>query len=184
MKIWLDGVDSGKFMQLKRYGLYLIVILGLLRFLVYPLHASIQEKKVLLGELAESYRIRVDALGKQIQTKPKAVVDKNHLHPNLFEKGISTSNIQAEILDWATKLAEKKGLTILNFEMLEPISGKNTTEIPILMRLRGVPGPFLEVLEAIEQGERALRVRSLEISRGDQDQLFSLTLSAFRVEKG
>jgi Tfp pilus assembly protein PilO len=171
-------------MQLKKIGIYIIITLALLRFLIYPLHASIQEKKVLLGELAESYRIRVDALGKQIQAKPKGVVERGQLYPNLFEKGISTSTIQAEILEWMTKLAEKKGLTILNFEMLEPIAGKSITEIPILIRVKGRSSPFIEMLEAVEKGERALKIRSMEISRGEQEQFFSLTLSGFRVEKG
>jgi hypothetical protein len=46
-----------------------------------------------------------------------------------------------------------------------------------------MPGPFIEVLEAIEQGERALSIISMEITKGERDQLFSLTISAFRLEK-
>jgi hypothetical protein len=81
-----------------------------------------------------------------------------------------------------TNIAEKKGFTLVNFEMLEPIAGKGVSEVPILVRLKGMPGPFIEILEAIEKGKRALSIRSMEITKSGQDQVFSLTISAFRVE--
>ena len=45
-----------------------------------------------------------------------------------------------------------------------------------------MPGPVIEILEAIEKGERALSIRSIEVNKMGQDQVFSLTISAFRVE--
>lgn len=113
----------------------------------------------------------------------KSVVEKSALFPHLFDKGIQSSYIQSDLLEKVTKMAENKGLTILNFEMLEPAAGKNMSEIPILVRMRGTSRAFIETLEFVEKSERVLSIRSMEISRGTDDQLFSLTLSAFRLER-
>jgi len=162
-------------------GIYIIVILALIRFLIYPLHASLQEKKVLLDERCESYRLKSRVFERQSQEK-KISIEKSALFPHLYDKGISNSYIQSDILEWVIKLAEKKGLTVLNFEMLEPIAGKGVSELPILVRLKGMSGTFIEILEAIEKSKRALGIRAMEITKSGQDQVFSLTISAFKVE--
>jgi Tfp pilus assembly protein PilO len=172
-----------KNIEIKRIGIYVIILLALIRFLIYPLHASIQEKKVLLGEWNENYRIKSQVFERQRGSQGmKIVVEKSALFNHLFDKGVSNSYVQSDVLEWIIKIAEKKGLTVLNFEMLEPILGKGVSEVPILVRLKGMPGSFIEILEAIEKGERTLSIRSMEITKSGQDQVFSLTISAFRVE--
>lgn len=161
-----------------------MVILSLLRFLIYPLHANLQEKKVLLDERKESYRLKLQVLEKQQKgKKEEKVVQKEALLPYLYDKGIQASYIQSELLEKVTRIAEGKGLTILNFEMLEPVLGKNISEIPILVRMRGQSRGFIETLEFVEKSEKVLSIRSLEIGREAEGQLFSLTLSAFRLER-
>ena len=174
-----------KNIEIKRIGIYIIIILALIRFLIYPLHASLREKKVLLGEWNENYRIKSQVFERQRGSQGmKIVVEKSALFPHLFDKGVSNSYIQSDVLEWIIKIAEKKGITALNFEMLEPIVGKGVSEVPILVRLKGEPKAFIEILETIEKGERALSIRSMEIIKSgqDQDQIITLTISAFRVE--
>jgi Tfp pilus assembly protein PilO len=175
--------ETPKKIEIKRIGVYIIILLALIRFLIYPLNASLREKKVLLGEWSENYRLKAQVFDRQKEGRQeKIVVEKSALFSHLFDKGVSNSYIQSDVLEWITNIAEKKGLTIMNFEMLEPIAGKGVSEIPILVRLKGMPGPFIEILEAIEKGERALSIRSMEVNKMGQDQVFSLTISAFRVE--
>lgn len=175
---------KGKSIDIKKMGLYLILLLALLRFLIYPLHDSLQEKRVLLDEWYENYRLksRVFEKLKEGQTE-KAAIERSTLLSHFYDQGVSSSYIQVEVLGQIQKLAEKNGLTLLNFEMLEPVVGKGVSEIPILIRLKGPPGPLIEILKAIEQGEKVLGIRSLEISRADPDLNFFLTLSSFRMEK-
>ena len=173
-----------KNIEIKRIGIYIIIILALIRFLIYPLHASLREKKVLLGEWNENYRIKSQVLEKQRENLgEKTVLKKDALFPYLYDKGVPNSYIQSDVLEQVTKLAEKKGLTVLNFEMLEPVAGKGISEVPVLIRLKGKPGGFIEILKAIEMGKKILSVKSMEINRADPDFTFSLTLSAFRVER-
>ena len=170
--------------QIKVIGVYVIVILILLRFLIYPLHVAIQEKKTFLPDLYETYRIKSQVQERQKRDQgEKTLLGKDALLPHLYDKGIIYSNIQSEIIEQIIDIAGKKGLTILNFEMLEPGVGKGVSEVPILVRLKGPPGPFIETLETIEKSEKVLGTRSMEITKSGQDQVFSLTLSAFRLEK-
>ena len=170
--------------QMKMIGIYIIVILILLRFLIYPLHAAIQEKKTLLRDLQETYQIKSQVQARQKRDQgEKTLLGKNALLPHLYDKGMIYSNMQSEIVEQIINIAGKKGLTVINFEMLEPMVGKGVSEVPILVRLKGSFGPFIETLETIEKSEKVLSVRSMEITKSGQDQVFSLTLSAFRLER-
>ena len=170
--------------QIRVIGIYLVIILALLRLLIYPLHAALQDKKALLGEKRETYRLKYQVQERHRKDQaPKTIIDKDALSPHLYDKGTSYSYIQIELLEKITKLAEKKGLTVSNFEMMETAAGKGISEVPILVRFRGGPGQFIETLETIEKGEKLLSVRSMEMSRSGKDQLFSLTISAFRLER-
>lgn len=169
--------------QIRMIGIYIIIILALLRFLIFPLHGGIQEKKIVLGEQQETYSLKYQAFERQRENPgEKSGVEKGALLPQLYDKGTSSSYIYSEVLEQVTKLAEKRGLIVVNFEMLEPVAGKIISEIPILVRLRGQPGPFIEVLDTIKNGEKLLNIRSMEITKTGQDQFFSLTISAFRME--
>lgn len=179
----MGTMDATRQKQIRAIGLYLIVLLALLRFLIYPLHAAVEQKKVIMGEQRESYRLKYRILESERQGQArKAVVDEKAVSPHLYDKTLACSYIQADILEQLLKLAEEKGLTVLNFEMMEPIIGKTVSEAPVLIRLSGQSGAFIEVLQAIETGKKALSVKSLEITRTREDLRFSLTLSAFRVE--
>jgi Tfp pilus assembly protein PilO len=169
-------------MQIKVLGLYIVAILALLRFLIYPLHSTLQERKVLLGEQYETYQIRTRILDQQKGSlMEKNIVGRDALSPYLYQ-GKPNSYIQSNVLEKVIKMAEAKGLAVLNFEMLEPVAGKRITELPVLIRLKGEAGPFIEVLEEIEKSKKIIAIRSLEITRSEPNHLFALTLSTFKME--
>ena len=170
-------------MQLKIIGLYAIIILVLLRFLIYPLNSALQEKRVLLGEQFESYQIKGQILDRQSKNREeKVVVEKKDILPHLYEKTIPNFHIQSDILEQVIKIAEKKGLLVLNFEMMDPLSGKNITEVSVSVRLKGKAGAFIEILEDLEKSEKVLGIRSLEITKSEPDHVFYLILSGFKME--
>ena len=170
-------------MSIRVLGLYLIAILILLRFVIYPLHSNLEEKKVLLGEQNENYQIRMRILERQKENpEVKTAVEREALSPHLYEKGESNSYIQSDILQQVIRMAEGKGLAVMNFEMLEPIAGKKITELPVLIRVKGKVEGFAEVMGEIEKHKKILSIRSMEISRSGTDQILHLTLSAFKIE--
>ncbi|MFA4916751.1 MAG: GspMb/PilO family protein [Syntrophales bacterium] len=176
--------DLNRQKEIKKIGIYVIVILALIRFVVYPLHASVEERKLMVSEQYESYRLKYQLLEKYRQLQSHSItVDKAVLFPYLYEREIRPSYIQTDVIEKIVKLAEKEDLTVLSFEMLEPVAEKNLSEIPVLIRLKGMPGAFIELLKTMETGEKALSIKSMEISRSGQELIFSLTISAFRTEK-
>jgi len=173
-----------KSISIRVIGIYIVIILAIVRFLIYPLQDTLREKKILLNEWYETYRIKAEAHGRQERDQRKMdILDRSLLFPHLYDKEVPISLIHSDILEQAIELAEKRGMTIINFEMLTPMIGKGWSEVPILIRFKGQMVPFIETLEVLQNSEKLLNVRSMEISASGQEQVFLLTLSAFRLER-
>lgn len=171
-------------------GVYLIVFLSLVRFLVYPLHTSVDEKKRVLAELYESYDAKARLFerqrkeGEQQGPAGKAQLkDATYWLARAYDKTVRLPLIQADTVESLLKTAEKRGMTVLDFEFLEPAVGQNISEVPVTIRLSGQPGSFLDVLRDVEKNEQTLTVKSLEINRVGTEFRFFVTLSAYRTER-
>ena len=170
--------------NMKTIGFYLVIVLALVRFLIYPLQGSVKEKKVLLGELSERYRLKVLVSQRQEEAPTeKKIVDKSAVFPHLFDKGIKATQIQSDVLEQFIKMAEKNGLKVMNFEIMDPIIGKGLTELLVKIRLQGQPWSLLETIKAGEKEEKVLNLKSIEINRLGADLSYFLTYSVFRLEK-
>ena len=176
--------DLNRKKTLRTVGLYILVILALARFLIYPMNAAVAGKKVSLDEQYESYTLKYRLLERQKGDQSGgAKVDKTLLFPHLYEKSINYSRIQTDILEKVIKFAEKKKMILYNFEMPEPAIGKNVSEVPVIVRFQGKPLDFMETLEMLEKDTMILRIKSTEISKIGKDFNYLLTICAFRVEK-
>lgn len=176
--------------EIRSIGVYLIVILALIRFLVYPLYASVDGGKKMLAEQYESYQVKTSLLERQILDKKKQergsktpAIDQHTVLSKFYDKGIRYSSIQADIIESLVKLVENKGMMVLDFELLEPVAGQNISEVPVLIRISGRPGPFIDVLGETELSDKALIIKSMEINKVGSDFRFFVTLSAFRKER-
>ena len=170
--------------ELRMIGIYIVVILALARLLVYPLHQAVAEKKLLLAERYNSYKMQYQLLERQRGERGgKMVVDKEVISRYLYDKGERVSHIQADVLENFIKMADKKGVNVLDFEVLEPVTGKNISEVPVLVRLEGKPMDCIDILKAVEQGDKVLKVKSVEINSAGQNLRLFLTMNAFRAEK-
>lgn len=171
--------------ELKIIGLYIVVILALLRIVVFPLHGALTVKRNAFHEYYDSYILKYRLFERsKAQEKNKPATDMKMLFQDHYLKDVRFSTIQVDVVETLIKLAENKGIIVLDFEMLEPVLGKNVSEISVLIRLEGKVLNFNEVLKSIEQGEKALHVKSLEINNAaGQDMRYFLTVTAFRVER-
>jgi Tfp pilus assembly protein PilO len=177
--------DDSRQKRIRVVGIYIILILALLRFLVYPLHGAVAMQKVVFAEQREAYQIRSNLLARQSaeSERAKPVVDKSAVSSYLYEKEKNISSIQVDVLDPILAYAQEKGLTVLNFELPEAVIGKNFSEVPVLVRLSGKPDGLMEMLRMVGSQKRALNVRSAEIIRSGQGLTLILGLSAFRMER-
>jgi len=172
--------------MLKTIGVYFIIILALIRFIIYPLHDAVAKKKIIFNEMNETYELKERQLARRTldQQKPlKSSMGKEAIAPYLYDKGMPFSSIHAEVLEGIIKVVEKRGLVVQSFEMLEPAVGKTVSEVSVLLRLSGKPQDVLEALKIITSEGKIVQIKSLEMSKRGGELALSLTLAAFRMEK-
>ena len=170
----------------KMMGVYVIIILGLIRFIIYPLHDSVEKNKIIFNELYETCELKEQHFARRNLDQQKLLksrMDKETIAPYFYEKEMSFSSIHADILEGIIKVAEKKGLVVQNFEMLEPASGKTISEVPVLLRMSGKPLDMLAMLKIITAKGKIIQLKSLELNNKSGEIAFSMTLAAFRIEK-
>ena len=101
--------NSERKKELKIIGLYIVVILVLLRVLVYPLHGAVAAKKNTFNEYYDSYVLKYRLFEKsKAQQKSKPDIDKRALAHNFHTKDVRFTDIQADAIEILLKLAEKK----------------------------------------------------------------------------
>ncbi len=176
---------AGKQEQIRTVGIYLIIVLALLRFLIYPLYTGLEKQKQLLDEQQKNYSLKLRVLNQQQRGEAQLnpVVEKEELSPCLYEKTQSLTQIQLDIVHRFNVLAKEKGGELVRFEMLETIPRNTLSEAPVTLWFSGQPQTLMNILQAAEKTGKALNVKGMEISKGTKDYLLSLTLSAYRLEK-
>jgi Tfp pilus assembly protein PilO len=181
----MDKSDKQK--SIRIIGIYLVLVLALIRFLVYPLYGVASRQKAVFAEESDAYRLKQGLLARQMNQpsiKAKPLIDKTAISSYLYEKKKSLSYIQAEVLESLINGAQKSGLTILNFELPEAVMGKEMSEAPVLIRVSGKPEALIGLIRMIGGQRPILTLKSIEFTRRDDEVLnLSVTLSAFRMER-
>lgn len=173
--------------RLKTAGIYLVIILVVLKFVLIPLSHSVEDKKTLLNEYTETYRTK--ALIKERQLHTDKTIDESiseegkRLFDSLYKKDSAAPVIQSEILMSAIKGAEKNEMDILNFELPDTISGKNLSEISVLLRLKGMPKGLIGLLKEIGNMKRPVDIKGLQIDKSRDEFVYTLTLTTYRIER-
>lgn len=169
--------------NLKAAGIYLIVILALLRFLIYPLTTAVEEQKRVINAQQDHYRLKVRLLNQQQnRNSDVSFVKKADLIPYLYEKPQGILQIQLEVVEKLRGLAREKGAELIRFEIHETLRGKTLNEAPITVAFSGPPQALMNILRTVETNRKLLSIKNMEISKGRRDYELSLTLSAYRLE--
>ena len=167
----------------KTIGVYIIIILALLRFLIYPLHAAIKDRRAIFADRQETYLLKSRLLLQAKQTRDTEDVknrDKDLLA--LYPRDTRFSDIQTEMLTVITKYAEKNGVNVLGFEMPEVASSDKISEVPVVIRLSGNAESFIELLKSIQENKKTLQVKAMDIAVSGEGMTFLVTVNAFRME--
>lgn len=171
---------------IKIAGIYILGILLILRLAVVPLYGSVKAKKALLNEYKETYRMKVLAL-QRYKSEKKAVdikpVDKETALKAVYPKDEAYPSIQSDFLSKIIGAAEKNGMTVMNFELPDISPSKNISEVPVIIRLKGTPGAFNALLKDMDGWDKKMRFRQFEVSKSGQDNVFTLLVSIFRIER-
>ena len=171
--------------QITEVAVYVVTILIIVRVIIVPLYGSVKAKKALLEEYTANYATRLSAVERhkaENKTDTDASDEKSQLK-GLYPKDLPYASIQSDLLAQFIEVAEKKGMTVLSFEMPEPATTKNLSEVPVLVRLQGTPLMFKEILKALDEWEKPIRFKQLEITAAARAFTVSLTMSVFRLER-
>lgn len=171
--------------QLKVIGVYALVILSIIRFLLLPLHRSVSEKKALLGEAEETYRMRVLQVERQ---KVSATLKAKDSAGDIVLKGVygkdtGYNTIQTETLGSILGLAAKRGLAVVNFELPDAVVLTDISEVPIILRLKGDAPSLKALLKDIGGGDKIMRIKNFETALSGGELSITITASSFRLER-
>lgn len=176
-------IADGNSNWVKTIGVYVIIILALLRFLVYPLHSSVKDRRALFADQQQTYLLKSRLLQEARQARDSEnVKDLDKVRSTLYPRDARFSDIQTEMLEVIMKYAEKNGVNFLGFEMPEVAGSEKISEVPVVVRLSGNARPFIKLLKSIEQNKKNLKVKTMDISVNGGSMNFVLTVNAFRME--
>lgn len=167
-------------------ALYLVALLSVMRFLIVPMQASLKGKKTMLTEYQELYQAKRSLIERQTGAGRDDIssAERERLSAALYPKESTFSSIQTDVLKGLTAEADKGGLAVINFELPDAIRGRDISEANVILRLKGQPSAAIDMLEGIEREPKLLNIKGFETSRFGNDQIFIITVSAFRIEKG
>ncbi len=169
---------------LKIVAIYILAILLVLRLAVVPLYGSVKAKKELLKDYTNTYNTKVQALERHRAEKAQSGVgDMKQLIDALYTKDEPLSTIQSDTLMRLTTAAEEKGLTVVSYEMSEVSGSKVISEVPVLIRLRGEPKKFNELLTEISNWDKKVKFKQFDVSNTPQGIQYMLVITVFRAEK-
>jgi len=176
---------NSKLLDIKALGPYLVALLVIVRFVIIPLHNTLTEKRLLAAQRQELLRAKRAVMQKQMEEKAaqKPAADRNILEKHFYPKHLPDTTIQADLVKALIETAEKKKLTVMNFELPEVAREKEMSEVGALLRLRGPPVGLVELLRAIDDWPKSLKVKSLEASRSGADFTMTLTVIGYRIER-
>ena len=168
---------------IKDYGVAVILILAVLRLVIYPLHATVKDRKMILADQQQTFLTKSRLLEKARFTRSTdggGNVEKER--STFYSQDWRLSSIQAEMLSAISNAAAKKGLTISGFEIPEAITVNGVGEITVVLRFSGDARSCIELLKSIRDSKKMMLVKSMEISSGAREMNFVLTISSFRTE--
>jgi Type II secretion system (T2SS), protein M subtype b len=162
-------------------GIYIIIILAVARFVIYPLHGAIKDRRAAFNDQSETNGIKTRMLEQARQTPRGGVSQETgRMRSALYPREVAISTIQTNILMQLSALSEGQGMSVMGFEMPEAAPGKKIMEVPVVIRLKGRADSFLEVLKVIRKQEKVLIIKAMEVSATGQDMTFSLTIKALQ----
>jgi len=167
--------------ELNKIGIYIVIALSIIVLVIKPLNAKLEYNKRQLHRLERAYTLKYRIYEERLMESKKPALAPKTLSL-LYSNNLTSNQIRNTVTQWLMDNAEKKGITVVNFEFPELKKGKQITEISVLIRFRGKIKPFLDYLEMVETSKKLILIRNLEISQSGQEFYMNVTFSFFRRE--
>ena len=171
--------------DLRILGIYLVVILALVRLVLLPLNNSLRAKKTMLDEYRETYRTKMMTEQKQgyaDKERGRLEAGEKKLALSIYPKDSSAQAIQVEVLRMVLKTAEKNKVSVLSYEFPDPLQGKNLSEVSMQLKLSAAPAAMVKFLKELEGTKRLMDVTNFRADRNVNNLDAALTLSVYKSE--
>ncbi|MBF0568198.1 MAG: hypothetical protein HQK95_04960 [Nitrospirae bacterium] len=166
--------------NLKKAGLYLLIVLSIARFAVVPAKTAVERRTAVVEDYLSAYASKSDLLQKYlaIDTKDDPEVN-NELASLIYPKGSNRTAIQTEIVNLLTKSAEANALVVQNFQLIEGTEDSVLIEASVMVRVQGLLKPTYKLFKAIADARPVLRIKSVEINVMDKTYTTRIVVSGY-----
>ncbi|MCX8070262.1 MAG: hypothetical protein N2738_07140 [Thermodesulfovibrionales bacterium] len=167
--------------EIRKIAIYIIVILAIIRFFIVPQVNALKDKRELYNEVKETYQTRLKLLERSDNEEKQKKADFEM--SQIYDIKTPYTEIQTDLLENILTMAEREGLALINYEMPDVSPSKELTDVSVIVRLRGKPQAFNNLLIALKEYEKKIKFKQFETFKQTDDNTFTLTIVAFRVER-
>lgn len=165
---------------MRKIGLYVVLVLAALRFVVAPLHDSVENKKTLLKESTASL-----ASAKQLLKAYKFAGGEGdpelqeQLSTMIYPAQSNKTALQTDLINEINAMAHTHHLAALGFGLGESGEMAGLKDFSVIVRLQGGLKPAITLFRELQGKKPLIRLRELEIADAGQGYLFIATLSGY-----
>jgi Tfp pilus assembly protein PilO len=169
----------------KKLLMYLLIVLAVARFVAAPAAAMLDEKKALYEDTLNAKKTKMQLLARQTEAAAEATAENtSHIMAQFYPESAHKTAMETNITDWLTKVAESKGLVIINFQYLEETRYPDYIEEPVIFRMTGQMKKIFELLREINERQPMLAIRKFELEEQRDDYRLTLMVSGYMRSSG
>ncbi|GAB6077913.1 hypothetical protein [Hydrogenobaculum acidophilum] len=177
--------DSYKNIDRKKLGIYLIIILSILRFVIYPMKEELKKDKERLNSKLQNYMEDIKLYTSKKIKQPKQNISNNEISiENLYDENTKSKDIQIYLAKLVKKYAKKANINLQSIEMPKPSKTKYIEQIDIKVRLStNDPYKVFSLFQYLEAMPKYTVVREAQINSFGQIVNFYFTVSTYKLVK-
>lgn len=161
--------------NLKKIALYLIFILIIVKFVFIPLYEQNNEKKQTLAKKIKNYELTLILK----ESSSKDVSDQ--LINRIYSSEESTALIQSSLLSFIEDYCKKNNITLLNYDIPDPLAEDKLTKINLVIQLEGKPSQIINFLETLRKYPKIIDISSFDATENQNKYEFTLVLSTYKI---
>lgn len=177
--------ESYKSIDRKKLGIYIIIILSILRFIIYPMNEKIKEDKSKLNSKLKDYMEDIKLYtSKKIETPKEETKSSKISIENLHKSDEKAKDIQISIAKIVKKYAKKNNISIQSIEMPKPSKTKYIEQIDVKIRLSTQdPYKIFSLLQYLEAMPKYTIIRETQINAFGANVNFYFTITTYKLVK-
>lgn len=177
--------ESYKSIDRKKLGIYIIIILSILRFIIYPMNEKIKEDKSKLNSKLKDYMEDIKLYtSKKIETPKEETKSSKISIENLHKSDEKAKDIQISIAKIVKKYAKKNNISLQSIEMPKPSKTKYIEQIDVKIRLSTQdPYKIFSLLQYLEAMPKYTIIRETQINAFGANVNFYFTITTYKLVK-